>query len=82
MRPREGSGGHWQSAVDEVDEGDQARARMHLVMVHRLRGSEQDVEAAETEFREALPLAISSEDGELLGDVFVQPARLLRDDKG
>lgn len=70
------------SAVDDGDKGDQARAKMHLGVVHRYRGVRGGVEAAETEFREALPLAASSEDADKLGDVLMNLAYLLRDDRG
>lgn len=70
------------SAVADKDKGDQARAKMHLGIVHRFRGTEEGTEAAEREFREALPLAASSEEPDKLGDVLINLAILLRDDKG
>lgn len=73
------------SAIADGDKGDQARAKMHLGIVHRCRGEPGGTEAAETEFREALPLAVSSEDGDKLGDVMLNLAYLLyqdRDDLG
>ncbi len=70
------------SAVEDGDKGDQARAKMHLGIVHRHRETEQGFEAAETEFRKALPLASSSEDPDKLGDVLINLALLLRDGKG
>lgn len=69
------------SAVEDKDKGDQARAKMHLGIVHRFRGTEEGTEAAEREFREALPLAASSEEPDKLGDVLINLAFLLRDDK-
>jgi hypothetical protein len=70
------------SAVDGEDEGDQARAKMHLGIVHRYRGSQRDVEAAEIEFREALPLAASAQEADKLGDVLLNLAYLLLENKG
>ncbi len=69
------------SAVDDGDKGDQARAKMHLGIVHRYRDEPGGTEAAETEFREALPLAASSEDGDKLGDVLLNLAWLLYEDR-
>lgn len=69
------------SATDDGDKGDQARAKMHLGIVHRYRGEPGGTEAAETEFREALPLAASSEDGDKLGDVLLNLAWLLYEDR-
>jgi tetratricopeptide (TPR) repeat protein len=69
------------SAVDDGDKGDQARAKMHLGIVHRYRGEPGGTEAAETEFREALPLAASSRDGDKLGDVLLNLAWLLYEDR-
>jgi hypothetical protein len=54
---------------------------MHLGIVHRDRGTEQGIGAAEVEFQEALPLASSSENDDMLGDGFMNLALLLRDDK-
>ncbi len=71
-----------ESAVEDGDKGDQARAKMHLGIVHRFRETREGVEAAEREFREALPLAASSEEPDKLGDVLINLAILLRDDKG
>jgi tetratricopeptide (TPR) repeat protein len=65
------------SAVDDGDKGDQARAKMHLGIVHRYRGDPGGTDAAETDFREALPLAASSKDGDKLGDVLLNLAWLL-----
>lgn len=70
------------SALDDGDEGYQARAKMHLGIILRYQGTEEGVEAAETEFREALPLAASSEDAELVGDILLNLAYLLHQDKG
>ena len=70
------------SAVEEGDKGDQARAKMHLGIVHRDRETEEGFDAAEKEFREALPLASSSKEPNKLGDVLMNLALLLRDDKG
>jgi tetratricopeptide (TPR) repeat protein len=69
------------SAVEDEDKGDQARAKMHLGIVHRFRNTREGVEAAEAEFREALPLAASSDEPDKLGDVLINLAILLRDDK-
>jgi hypothetical protein len=55
---------------------------MYLGIVHRSRGSQRDIEAAETDFQEALPLAAGSEDGEKLGDELLNLAYLLREDQG
>jgi tetratricopeptide (TPR) repeat protein len=72
-----------ESAIAEGDKGDQARTKMHIGIVHRDRGTKQGFEAAEKEFREALPLASSSEDQDKLGDdVFINLALLLGYDKG
>lgn len=68
------------SAVEEGDKGDQARAKMNIGIVHRYRGEPGGTEAAEAEFREALPLAASSEDGDKLGDVLINLALLLHED--
>lgn len=70
------------SAIEDGDKGDQARAKMHLGIVHRYTGKRGGTEAAETEFREALPLAASSEDGDKLGDVLMNLALLLYQDIG
>lgn len=70
------------SAIDDEDKGDQARAKMHLGIVYRYGGRQGDLEAAEDEFREALPLAASSEDGDKLGDVLMNLAYLLYQDSG
>lgn len=69
------------SAVDDGDKGDQARAKMHLGIVHRYRGDPGGTDAAETDFREALPLAASSKDGDKLGDVLLNLAWLLYQDR-
>lgn len=69
------------SAVQDGDKGDEARAKMHLGIVHRYRGEPGGTETAETEFREALPLAASSEDGDKLGDVLMNLAWLLYEDR-
>lgn len=69
------------SATDDGDKGDQARAKMHLGIVHRYRGEPGGTEAAETEFREALPLAASSDDGDKLGDVLLNLAWLQYEDR-
>ena len=71
-----------ESAVEDGDKGEQARAKMHLGIVHRFRETGEGVEAAEAEFRQALPLAASSEEPDKLGDVLINLAILLRDDKG
>lgn len=71
------------SAVeDDRDEGDRARAKMHLGIVHRYRKTEEGIASAEAEFREALPLATRSKDGDKLGDVLLNLALLLWNDKG
>lgn len=70
------------SASDDGDKGDRARAKMHLGIVYRYRGRQGDLEAAETQFREALPLAVSSEDGDKLGDMLMNLAYLLYQDSG
>lgn len=70
-----------ESAVEDGDKGDEARAKMHLGIVHRYRGEPGGTEAAETEFREALPLAASAEDGDKLGDVLLNLAFLLYEDR-
>ncbi|MGB3633493.1 MAG: NB-ARC domain-containing protein, partial [Rubrobacteraceae bacterium] len=69
------------SAINDGDKGDQARAKMHLGIVHRYRGEPGGTEAAETEFQEALPLAASSKDGDKLGDVLLNLAWLLYEDR-
>lgn len=69
------------SAVEDGDKGEQARAKMHLGIVHRFRDTGEGVVAAEAEFREALPLAASSDEPDKLGDVLINLAILLRDDK-
>jgi len=69
------------SAIEDGDKGDQARAKMHLGIVYRYRGEPGGPDAAETEFREALPLAASSKDGDKLGDVLLNLAWLLYEDR-
>lgn len=66
------------SAVDDEHEGDQARAKMNLGIAYQNRGTQQGFEAAEAEYREALPLAYSWDEPELTGDVLLNLARLLR----
>jgi tetratricopeptide (TPR) repeat protein len=70
------------SALDDGDEGEQARAKMHLGIVHWHEGSDEGVETAETEFREALPLAASLKDAEQIGNILLNLAYLLLQDKG
>ena len=81
MEAEEAFGQTLRSAIEDGDKGDQARAKMHLGIVHRYRGEPGGTEAAETEFREALPLAVSSEDGDKLGDVLLNLAWLLYQDR-
>jgi len=67
------------SAVDDENERDQALAKMQLGIVYRDRGTELGIQAAEAEYRAALPLAASSGDAVLLGDVLVNIALLLHE---
>jgi tetratricopeptide (TPR) repeat protein len=70
------------SAVDDGHEGDQARAKMNLGIAYEERKTQQGYEAAEAEYREALPLASASGEAKLLGDVLFQHAQLLYYYKG
>lgn len=63
------------SAVKNEDDSEQARAKMNLGIVHQNRETRKGCEAAEVEYREALPLALG--EPELLGDVRFNLAQLL-----
>jgi len=65
------------SAVEDEHEGDQARAKMNLGIAYQSRGTLQGHEAAETAYREALPLAQNWDEPDLLGDVLFNLAQLL-----
>ena len=65
------------SAVDADHKGDQARAKMNLGIAYQSRETQQGYEAAETEYRDALPLASASGEPELLGDMLFNLAQLL-----
>jgi tetratricopeptide (TPR) repeat protein len=65
------------SAVDDGHEGDQARAKMNLGIAYQERGTKQGYEAAEAEYREALPLAYGWDEPDLIGDVLLNLAQLL-----
>ncbi len=65
------------SAVDDDQEGDQARAKMNLGIAYQEQRTQQGYEAAEAEYREVLPLASASGEPELLGDVLFNLAQLL-----
>ncbi len=64
------------SAVDDDHKSDQARAKMNLGIAYQSRETQQGYEAAETEYREALPLASDSGETDLLGDVLFNLAQL------
>lgn len=64
------------SAIDDDHEGDQARAKMNIGIAHQDQGTWQEYVAAEAEYREALPLARSWSDPDLLGDVLFNLAQL------
>ena len=63
------------SAIEGEDDSEQARAKMNLGSVHQNREMQDGYEAAEAEYREALPLALG--EPELLGDVRFNLAQLL-----
>ncbi|MBA4115216.1 MAG: hypothetical protein H0X71_02010 [Rubrobacter sp.] len=65
------------SAVDDDHEGDQARAKMNLGIAYQERRTLEGFEAADAQYREALPLASTSGEPELLGDVLFNLAQLL-----
>lgn len=65
------------AAVDGDHKGDQARAKMNLGIASQSRGTQHGYEAAETEYREALPLAQEWDEPDLLGDVLFNLAQLL-----
>lgn len=65
------------SAVDDDHKGDQARAKMNIGITHQDRETREGYQAAEAEYREALPLARSWDEPDLLGDVAFNLAHLL-----
>lgn len=65
------------AAVDDDHKGDQARSKMNLGLCYQDRSTQHGYEAAETEYREALPLAQEWEEPDLIGDVLFNLAQLL-----
>lgn len=65
------------AAVDDDHKGDQARSKMNLGLCYQDSRTQHGYEAAETEYREALPLAHEWGELDLIGDVLFNLAQLL-----
>lgn len=65
------------AAVDSDHKGDQARSTMNLGLCYQDSRTQQGYEAAETKYREALPLAQEWDEPDLIGDVLFNLAQLL-----